>query len=173
MVALAISLERRVRDLIMLGLGWHMFCKMWCFIYQLPQELAGQWGQGQGTCRQPPALPLATMVPLSSLPLPWVSPALSFLMPGHWQLLWGSLTLVPVSPILWTSARPTHLRLLSSLCWSIYLNVSLILHLPLWGRIKFTEKQKMQSTAKSINTMKPRENQNRDTQFYSLSLPIF
>lgn len=169
MVALARSLERRVRDFIMLGLGWHMFSKMWCFIHQLPQELVGQWGQGQGTCKQPPALPLATpgapFPPCQSLGFPQGNcPSLC---PGT-----GSSFGAPSS---WDPSSPSrgHLRHPHisdfSLCCSIYLNVSLILHLPLRGRIKFTENQKIQSK----NTIKPRENQSRDTQFHSLSLPFF
>jgi len=79
--------------------------------------------------------------------------------PGHWQLLWGSPSLGPFSPILWTSATPTHPRHLSSLCCSTYLNVSLILHPPPRGGIKFTEKEEMQSRAKLVITIKPRENQ--------------
>lgn len=153
MVALARSLERRVRDFIMLGLGWHMFSKMWCFIHQLPQELVGQWGQGQGTCKQPPALPLATpgapFPPCQSLGFPQGNcPSLC---PGT-----GSSFGAPSS---WDPSSPSrgHLRHPHisdfSLCCSIYLNVSLILHLPLQGRIhrksKNTVKKHHQTQRKS------------------------
>lgn len=125
------------------------------FYSSAPPRAGRAVGQGRGTHQQPPALPLAMLVPPSSSPVPWVPPALSFLVPGHWHLLQGSLILVPVCRLPQTSVTSTHLRLLSSLCQSIYLNVSLILHLQLWGRIKFTEKQKMQFTAKSIKPSNP------------------
>lgn len=129
----------------------------------------GQWGQGQGTCKQPPALPLATpgapFPPCQSLGFPQGNcPSLC---PGT-----GSSFGAPSS---WDPSSPSrgHLRHPHisdfSLCCSIYLNVSLILHLPLRGRIKFTENQKIQSKT----TIKARENQSRDTQFHSLSLPFF
>lgn len=70
-------------------------------------------------------------------------------------------------------ATSMHLRCLSSLCCSIYLNGSLILHPPPQDGIKFTENQEMQSRAKLVITIKPREKQNRDTQFDFLSLPFF
>lgn len=156
MVAYARSLERIVRDFIVLGLGWHMFCKTRCFIHQLPQELPGQLGWGAS----------------SSSPVPWVSPAPSLPVPGCWQLFWGSPSPEPVS-ISWISATPTRLRCLSSLCCGTYLNVSLILHPLPRGGIKFTEKEQMQSRAKLVITIKPRKKQSRDTQFDSLSLPFF
>lgn len=150
-----------------------MFCKMPCIIHQLPQEQAGWWGWGRGVCRQPPALPPAMRAPpppRPSLGFPQGFPSL--LVPGHWQLLWGSPS-PGLSPIPRTSATPTHLRRLSSLRCGIYLNVSLILHPPPRGGIKFTEKQEKQSRAKLVITIKPRENQSRDTQFETLSFPFF
>lgn len=96
--------------------------------------------------------------------------------PPHARVLAASLGLPQPGaclPILWTSATPTHLRCLSSLCCGIYLNVSLILHPPPQGGIKLTEKEQMQSRAKLVITIKLRENQSRDTQFDSPSLPFF
>lgn len=142
-----------------------------------PPRAGGVVGLGPRRLQAAPSPATGHACAPSSSPIPWVSPAPSLPVPGHWQLLWGSSS-PGLSPIPRTSATPTHLRRLSSFRCDIYLNVSFILHPLPRGGIKFTEKQEKQSRAKLVITIKPRENQSRDTQFeicpfHFLKLPFF
>lgn len=84
------------------------------FYSSAPPRAGGAVGPGPRHLQAAPSPATGhTWCPLPSLPVPWVSPRkLSFLVPRHWQLLWGSLILGPIFPIPRTSATPTHLRLL-------------------------------------------------------------
>lgn len=145
--------------------GWDDTCSVKCDVLFIssPKSCQGSGVRAEALtgspqpCHWPRWCPLP---PRQSLGFPSTVFPCSVL-PGHWQLLQGSLILVPFCPHPQTSATPAHLRRLFSLCRSVYLNVSLILHLQLQGKIKLTEKPKMQFTAKSINIIQPRENQSR------------
>lgn len=149
----------------MLGLRWHMFCKTWWFIHQLPQELLGWWGRGWGAHRQPLALPLATCVP------PAPHQPLGF--PQHCPSSCHGAGCSSGAPqprdvcdihTSQTSLLPSLQHLFKCFFYPSPSNTR-------WNYIHRKPRNAIQGQAS--NHQQPRQNQSTDTQFDSLSFPFF